>query len=115
MFTFVPGLGADVGTLLGAALGDTVGLMVGARVGTDVGTLVGAALGDTVGTALGIRVGLIVGVLEGPGVGFSSHAVCPAFAFWVERQGVHTLSPSFLNIVSPSHDGQVCVVPSIFK
>ena len=40
MFTFVPGLGADVGTLLEAALG----VKVGARVGTDVGAEVSAAL-----------------------------------------------------------------------
>lgn len=46
-------MGAVVGTVVGAALGDGVGTVVGAAVGAFVGT----ALGDGVGTAVGPWVG----------------------------------------------------------
>jgi len=62
-------VGDTVGVVVGAAVGDTVGVVVGVAVGDTVGVAVGAAVGDTVGVAVGVAVGDTVGVAVGVAVG----------------------------------------------
>lgn len=72
------GVGATVGTILGARVGTGVGVGGGATVGTTLGARIGAGVGmgvggATVGTGLGVRigtgVGMGIGVTNGGGVG----------------------------------------------
>ena len=66
-------VGEEDGLLVGAAVGKSVGLLVGVKVGFLVGEedglLVGAAVGKSVGLLVGVKVGFLVGEEDGLLVG----------------------------------------------
>jgi len=64
-----------VGDLVGAVVGDFVGIGVGFRVGRFVGGAVGLFVGDIDGAAEGVWVGFSVGGLVGVEVGIGAVAV----------------------------------------